>query len=98
MTKLGSQKLHICPRVTNMGSTIGHRIDYNGVGALRGQRHIPAKINPSNPPGATTQNAKIEWWLTRGGSVGTYNKQRSDHALSGLLQGNKTMVTSKAVI
>ena len=24
-----------------MGSIIGHRIDYNGVGALRGQRHIP---------------------------------------------------------
>ena len=29
---------------------IGHRIDYNGVGALRGQRHYPAKINPSTPP------------------------------------------------
>ena len=24
-----------------MGSIIGHRIEYNGVGALRGQRHIP---------------------------------------------------------
>ena len=29
-----------------MGSIIRHRIDYNGVGALRGQRHT-AKINPS---------------------------------------------------
>ena len=28
---------------------IGHRTDYNGVGALRGQRHIPSKINPSTP-------------------------------------------------
>ena len=28
---------------------IGHRIDFNGVGALRGQRHIPATINPSTP-------------------------------------------------
>ena len=36
MTKLGSQKLHICPKVTKMGSIIGHRIDYNGVGALTG--------------------------------------------------------------
>ena len=30
-------------KVTNMGSTIAHRIDYNGVGALRGQRHIPSR-------------------------------------------------------
>ena len=26
-----------------MGSIIGHRIDYNGVGALRGQQHTPSK-------------------------------------------------------
>ena len=32
-----------CPKVTNMGSTIDDRVDYNGVGALRGQRHIPSK-------------------------------------------------------
>jgi len=39
------EKLHICPKMTKMGSIIGHRIDYNGVyvGALRGQRHIPSK-------------------------------------------------------
>ena len=41
--KLGSQKLHICPKVTEMGSKIGHRIGCNWVGALRGQRHIPSK-------------------------------------------------------
>ena len=35
------------PVVTRMGSMFGHRIDYNGVGVLRGQRHDPAKINPS---------------------------------------------------
>ena len=41
---LGLRKLHICPKVsTKMESTIGHRIDYNGVGAMRGQRHIPSK-------------------------------------------------------
>ena len=50
VTKLGSRKLHICPKVTKMGSIIGNGIDYNGVGALTGQRHIPCKINPSNPP------------------------------------------------
>ena len=44
VTKLGSRKFHICPRVTKMGSIIiGHRIDYNGVGALRGQWHIPSE-------------------------------------------------------
>lgn len=33
-----------------MESITGHRIDYNGVRALRGQRHAyPAKINPSTP-------------------------------------------------
>ena len=50
MTKLGSRKLHIFPKVTKMGSIIGHRIDYNGVGALRGQQHIPSKNLPKYPP------------------------------------------------
>ena len=40
---MGSGKLHICPKVTKMGSILGHRIDYNGVGAQRDQRHIPNK-------------------------------------------------------
>ena len=32
-----------------MGSIIGHRIDYNGVGGLRGQRYIrPATIFPGS--------------------------------------------------
>ena len=34
---------YICPKVTKIGSIIGHRIDYNGVGALRGQPQIPSK-------------------------------------------------------
>ena len=51
MTKLGlSQKVHICPKVPKMGSIIGRRIDYNGVEALRGQRHIPCKYLPKYPP------------------------------------------------
>ena len=50
MTKLGSQKLHICPKVTKMGSIIGHKIDYNGVGALTGHGHIPSKNLPKYPP------------------------------------------------
>ena len=32
-----------------MGSISGYRIDYNGVGVRRGQRHIPRKIDPSTP-------------------------------------------------
>ena len=51
MTKLGWRKLYICPKVTKMGSIIGHRIDYNGVGALRGQRHIPTP--PAKTPNKT---------------------------------------------
>ena len=31
------KKIHICPKVTKMGSIIGHKIDYNEVGVLRGQ-------------------------------------------------------------
>ena len=34
---LGRRKLHICLKVTKMDSIVGHRVDYNGVGALRGQ-------------------------------------------------------------
>ena len=30
-------------KVTKMGSIVGYRKDYNGVGVLRGQRHIPSK-------------------------------------------------------
>ena len=33
-----------------MGSIIGHRIDYNGVGALRGQQHTPSKNLTHEPP------------------------------------------------
>ena len=43
MTKLGLRELHVCPKVAKMGYIIGHRIDYYGVGALRGQRLIPSK-------------------------------------------------------
>ena len=43
VTKLGSRKVRFCPKAIKKGSIIDHRIDYNGVGALRGQRHIPSK-------------------------------------------------------
>ena len=33
-----------------MGSIIGQKIDKNGIGALRGQRHIPSKHLPKYPP------------------------------------------------
>ena len=65
MIKLGSRKLHICP-VTNskVGSITGHRIHYNGVGALRGQRHIPRKkINPSTP-GSTCKQKKTSDYIS----------------------------------
>ena len=40
------RKIYISSKVTKMGSIIGHKIDYNGVGALRGQRHIPSQNWP----------------------------------------------------
>ena len=45
MVKSGSQKLHICPKVY-----FGYQIDYNGVGDLRGQWHLPSKNLPKYPP------------------------------------------------
>ena len=40
-----------------MRSINGHRIDYNGIGALRDQRHIPSKNLPKYPPG---KNARVK--------------------------------------
>ena len=42
--------LHICPKVTKKGSTIGHRIEYNRVGFLEASGTSPAKIYTSTPP------------------------------------------------
>ena len=36
--------------MTKMGSIIGQKIDYNGVGALRGQLHIPSCPLTQVPP------------------------------------------------
>ena len=38
-----------------MGSIIGHSIDYNGVGALRGRGHIPTQ-NKTREQGAGKEN------------------------------------------
>ena len=42
VTKLGSRKLHF-PKLTKKWSIFGDRIDYNGVGVLGRQSHIPSK-------------------------------------------------------
>ena len=47
---------YICPKVTKMGSKIGHRIDYNGTGAVRRQRQltqVPPYISHFHVPGKT---------------------------------------------
>ena len=49
---------YIFSKVTKMGSTFGHRIGCNGVGVLRGQRHIPS--NPLPPP---AQDHKPQFFL-----------------------------------
>ena len=48
-----------------MGSTIGHRVDYNGVGALRGQRHIPSKSLTQVPPtsGGGYCYGSFDWYV-----------------------------------
>ena len=56
VTQMGSHdfmtenKKITCPKVTKMGSIIGHKIDYSGVGVLRCQWHIPSKTSPKYPP------------------------------------------------
>ena len=44
-----------------MGYIIGQTIDCNGVGTLRGQRHIPANINRSTPPPASSLVKRIKF-------------------------------------
>ena len=46
---MGAEKLHICSKVTKMGSIIGHRIDYNAVGNIH-SKNVP-KYPPPPPPG-----------------------------------------------
>ena len=43
---------YIFPKVTKMGSIFGHRIDHNGVGVLKSQRHMTSKklIQVTAPP------------------------------------------------
>ena len=52
-----------------MGPIIGHRIDENGVGALRGQRHVPAKIYPSNTPRPPRSFERLFSYFTQFGGV-----------------------------
>ena len=53
MTKLGSQKLQFCSKVTEMGSVIGHRTDYNGVGgSKRPAAHTQQKLTQVAPRGS----------------------------------------------
>ena len=42
-----------------MGSIVGNKIDYNGIGTLRGQWHMPANINPRTPPPRVNRDLKI---------------------------------------
>ena len=60
-------------------SIIGHRIDCKGVGAMRGQRPYPAKINPALP-----SKRDIHWCyfcngcqIQSGGNAGSGSLQRS---------------------
>ena len=89
MTKLGSRKLHICPKVTKMGSIIGHRIDYNGVEALRGQRHIPSKkitqVPDSEEGGKAAPRQSLKWRVKYRIGAGAYGLLIGVHTIAGKL-------------
>ena len=55
-------EIYISSKVTKMGSIIGHKIDYNGVRVLRGQRHISSKNWPKYPPGLGVQGDALSIW------------------------------------
>ena len=51
---------YICPKVTNEGSIICHRIDYKGVVVMTNQRHIHSKNWPKHPPPAFPRVGSLE--------------------------------------
>ena len=42
-SQLEGRYQHVLPKETKMGSIINHRIDYDGVGVLKGQQQMPHK-------------------------------------------------------
>ena len=75
---LVSRKLQICPKVTKMGSTIGHRIVIIGVGALRCQRHIPSKNPLPQPFGGVIAVS----WFFRSRALAMCSKYRTAYRLN----------------
>ena len=69
MTKSGSRKLHICPKVTKVRSIIGHReLTIMGEALWEALGPYPAKINPSPappPPGTYTAVHLGTCWYLR---------------------------------
>ena len=58
-------------KLSKMGSIIGHKIDFNVVGVLRGQRHTPRKNWPNYPPPQKKKkkqktNKQTKTYLTKG--------------------------------
>ena len=49
--KGGMAKITYFPKVTKMESITDHKIDYNGVEALRGQQHAAQKLTQVTPRG-----------------------------------------------
>ena len=79
-TKLGSRK-SIFPKVTKMGSIFGHKIDYYGVGVLRGQRHIPVRSNFNPSKGWFSYAAKLKClWHSRRYCLRYYSDIWEDNA------------------
>ena len=57
-----------------MGSITGHKIDYNGAGALRGQRHIPSKTKPKSVPAVPADYHRLSFYTEAMASIKVNNK------------------------
>ena len=80
MTKLGSRKLHIGPKVTKMGSIIGLGIDYNaimGLGLRETSGTYPANLTQVAPPPPSLIIQEAENWRCHGWEGSKNQKKRS---------------------
>ena len=92
-----------------MGCITGLRIDYNGIGAQRGQRHIPSKNEPKYPPPSPPgicRGTTSSWFLVEleFGNVGfrgegeTGAKERTNDKLNPHMASIPTLTTATPLI
>ena len=86
MSKLGSRKLHISPKVTKMGSIIGHRIDYKRWrGSEKPAAHTQQKFTQVSPPREPFASSSMEFQYTGGSIFYSYSSNSGFHLLRFIL-------------